>query len=70
MLCASTLNIPSQMLVQEIEVLGRRYGLTVIERSPDGFSLLLRVITPAELLARDEQVAPYSRSDLNPVPFK
>lgn len=47
-------------MVQEIEVLGSRYGLTVIERSLDGFSLILRVSDRplAELLARDEQVAP------------
>jgi len=41
MLCASTLNIRPRCDSAEIEVLGRRYGLTVIERSPDGFSLLL-----------------------------
>lgn len=32
-----------EAVVSEIDALGRRYGLTVIERSPDGCSLLLRV---------------------------
>lgn len=47
-------------VVQEIDALGRRYGLTVIERSADGLSLQLRVADKplAELLAREEQVAP------------
>ena len=59
-------------IVQEIEVLGRRYGLTVIERSPDGFSLLLRVSDHplAELLARDEQVAPLLSKRLEACAFQ
>jgi DNA excision repair protein ERCC-3 len=45
-------------VAQEIEALGRRYGLTVIERDDTG--LLLRVADAplAELLARNRQVAP------------
>ena len=59
-------------IVQEIEVLGRRYGLTVIERSPDGFSLILRVGDRplAELLARDDQVAPLLSKRLEPCIFQ
>ncbi|MCB1822109.1 MAG: helicase-associated domain-containing protein, partial [Candidatus Competibacteraceae bacterium] len=45
-------------VAQEIEGLGRRYGLTVIER--DEIGLILRVADAplTELLARDRQVAP------------
>jgi len=46
-------------VVQEIEALGRRYGLAVIERGADQ-GLVLRVADAplAELLARDRRVAP------------
>ncbi len=61
-----------EAVVSEIDALGRRYGLTVIERSPDGFSLLLRVSDRplAELLARDEQVAPLLGKRLEPFAFQ
>ncbi|HRW66707.1 MAG TPA: helicase-associated domain-containing protein, partial [Candidatus Competibacter sp.] len=47
-------------VAQEIEALGRRYGLAVIERDEAGLGLVLRVADPplAELLARDRKVAP------------
>ncbi len=59
-------------VIQEIDALGRRYGLAVIERSDDGLSLRLRVTDPplAELLARDEQVAPLLKKRLDPVSFQ
>lgn len=45
-------------VAQEIEALGQRYGLTVIEK--DGLQLLLTIATLplVELLRRDEQVSP------------
>ena len=46
-------------VAQELEILGQRYGLAVLERADDG-NLQLRVTEPAlaEQLARDERVAP------------
>lgn len=59
-------------VIQEIDTLGRRYGLAVIERSPDGLSLQLRVADRplAELLARDDHVAPLLAKRLDPVSFQ
>lgn len=59
-----------ESVAQEIEALGRRYGLTVIERSEQG--LLLRVAERplAELLARDKQVAPLLGMRLSPLSFQ
>ncbi len=57
---------------QEIEALGRRYGLTRIERSADGFFLLLKVADEplAELLIREEPIAPLLDQRLDPVSFQ
>jgi hypothetical protein len=59
-----------ESVAQEIETLGRRYGLTVIERSEQG--LLLRVAERplAELLARDQRVAPLLEERLSPLSFR
>jgi DNA excision repair protein ERCC-3 len=56
-------------VAQEINSLGRRYGLTVIERAEGG--LLLRVVEPslAELLVRDERVAPLLGKRLSSLSF-
>ncbi|MFB2833089.1 DNA repair helicase XPB [Floridanema evergladense] len=58
-------------IVQEIDALGRRYGLTIIERSPDNINLQLRVADRplAELLARNEQIAPLLKR-LDPLTFQ
>ncbi len=57
---------------QEIEALGRRYGLTRIERSADGFFLLLKVADEplAELLIREEPIAPLLEQRLDPISFQ
>ncbi len=57
---------------QEIEALGRRYGLTQILRSEDGFSLQLMVADEplAELLRREEAVAPLLEKRLSPLSFQ
>lgn len=57
---------------QEIEALGRRYGLTRLERSEDGFSLQLTVADEplAELLRREDSVAPLLEKRLSPVSFQ
>ena len=49
-----------EAVAQEIEALGKRYGLTTIERSDDDVHLLLRTadMPLAELLSRNEDVAP------------
>ncbi len=56
---------------QEIEALGRRYGLTRLERSEDGFSLQLTVADEplAELLRREDSVAPLLEKRLTSVSF-
>ncbi|MBK8535172.1 MAG: DEAD/DEAH box helicase [Candidatus Competibacteraceae bacterium] len=45
-------------VAQEIEALGRRYGLAVIERDADGLILRVADAALAELLARERKVAP------------
>jgi hypothetical protein len=57
-------------VVQEIQALGRRYGLAVIER--DEIGLILRVADAplAELLARDRQVAPLLGERVNGQVFR
>ncbi len=57
-------------VAQEIQALGRRYGLAVIER--DEIGLILRVADAplAELLARDRQVAPLLGERLNGQVFR
>ncbi|MEM9272002.1 MAG: DNA repair helicase XPB [Cyanobacteria bacterium P01_F01_bin.143] len=57
---------------QEIETLGRRYGLTRIERAADDFFLLLKVADEslAELLIREEPIAPLLGQRLDPVSFQ
>ncbi len=45
-------------VAQEIELLGRRYGLAVIERDADGLVLRVADAPLAELLARERKVAP------------
>lgn len=59
-------------IIQEIDALGHRYGLTVIERCEDNINLRLQVADRplAELLARDEQVAPLLKKRLNPLSFQ
>ena len=49
-----------EAVAQEIEALGKRYGLTTIERSDDNVHLLLRTadMPLAELLSRNDHVAP------------
>ncbi len=62
----------SEAVNQEIESLGRRYGLTRIERSADGFFLLLKVADEplAELLIREEPIAPLLERRLDPLSFQ
>lgn len=57
-------------VAQEIQALGRRYGLAVIER--DEIGLILRVADAplAELLARDRQVAPLLGERVNGQVFR
>lgn len=57
---------------QEIEALGRRYGLARLERTEDGFSLRLIVADEplAELLRREEPIAPLIDQRLSPVSFQ
>ncbi len=57
---------------QEIAALGRRYGLTRIERSGDGFFLRLTVADEplAELLIREEPIAPLLDRRIDPVSFQ
>ncbi len=57
---------------QEIAALGRRYGLTRIERSGDGFFLQLTVADEplAELLIREEPIAPLLDQRISPVSFQ
>ncbi len=57
-------------ITQEIEALGQRYGLTVIER--DGRDLRLRVATApvAELLVRDRQVGPLLGERVSALSFR
>jgi DNA excision repair protein ERCC-3 len=63
--------VPDAVL-QEIEVLGKRYGLTRLEQSDDGFSLLLKVADKplAELLLREEAIAPLLEQRLSPLSFR
>ncbi len=57
---------------QEIAALGRRYGLTRIERSADGLFLLLKVADEplAELLIREEPIAPLLDRRLDSLSFQ
>ena len=57
---------------QEIAALGRRYGLTRIERSADGFFLRLTVADEplAELLIREEPIAPLLARRLDSLSFQ
>ncbi len=57
---------------QEIAALGKRYGLTRIERSEDGFFLQLSVADEplAELLIREEPIAPLLERRIAPVSFQ
>lgn len=59
-------------VAQEIDALGKRYGLTVIERSDDEIHLLLRAadLPLAELLSRNDQVAPLLGERLNDCLFQ
>ena len=58
-------------VAQEIDALGRRYGLAVIDRAADQ-GLVLWVADPAlaELLARDRQVAPLLSERLGDLQFR
>ena len=58
-------------VAQEIDALGRRYGLAVIARGEDQ-GLVLRVTDAAlaELLARDRQVAPLLSERLDQLQFR
>ena len=57
---------------QEIAALGKRYGLTRIERSGDGFFLQLTVADEplAELLIREEPIAPLLERRIDSVSFQ
>jgi DNA excision repair protein ERCC-3 len=61
-----------EAIIQEIETLGRRYGLTIIERSEDSSNLILKVADRplAELLLREEQIAPLLEKRLSPLTFQ
>ena len=59
-----------ESIAQEIDTLGRRYGLTVIERSDDGLSLQVADWPLAELLARDRRVAPLLEKRLSGLSFR
>lgn len=61
-----------EAVIQEIVTLGERYGLTVIERSPDGNHLLLRVADKplSELLSREEKVAPLLHARISETEFQ
>ncbi|MBR8831589.1 MAG: DEAD/DEAH box helicase [Chlorogloea purpurea SAG 13.99] len=63
--------VPSAV-IQEIGALGNRYGLTRLERSEDGFSLILMVADEplAELLRREDAVAPLLEKRLSPLSFQ
>jgi DNA excision repair protein ERCC-3 len=57
-------------VAQEIEALGRRYGLAVIERDEAGLILRVTDAPLAELLARDRQVSPLLGERLNERTFR
>lgn len=57
-------------VLQSIETLGRRYGLTVIERDADGLVLRVADEPLAELLARERKVAPLLEERLAPLRFR
>ncbi|MDJ1184153.1 DNA repair helicase XPB [Roseofilum casamattae] len=59
-------------VIQEIETLGKRYGLTRLVKSDDGFFLLLNVADEplAELLLREEAIAPLLNKRLSPISFQ
>lgn len=57
-------------VAQEIESLGRRYGLAVIERDADGLVLRVADAPLAELLARERKVAPLLGERLTELVFR
>jgi DNA excision repair protein ERCC-3 len=57
-------------VAQEIQALGRRYGLAVIERDEVGLILRVTDAPLAELLARDRQVAPLLGERVNGQVFR
>jgi len=59
-------------VMQEIDTLGKRYGLTVIEQDENRLYLLLKVadLPLAELLSRDEKIAPLLDTRLSPLTFQ
>lgn len=57
-------------VAQEIESLGRRYGLAVIERDADGLILRVADAPLAELLARERKVAPLLGERLTDLVFR
>ena len=61
-----------EAITQEIETLGRRYGLTRLFKSEDGCFLLLKVADEplAELLLREEPIAPLLDQRLSTVSFQ
>ncbi|CCQ48823.1 DNA repair helicase XPB [Crocosphaera watsonii] len=63
--------LPSS-IIEEIETLGRRYGLTRLFKSDDGFFLILKVADEAlaELLLREKPIAPLLEKRLSPLSFQ
>ncbi len=59
-----------EAVVQEIEVLGQRYGLTVIERDGPILVLTIANLPLVELLRRNDQVAPLLGSQLSDRSFQ
>ena len=59
-------------VIQEIETLGTRYGLTRLYKSDDGFFLLLNVADEplAELLLREKAIVPLLQKRLSPLSFQ
>lgn len=57
-------------VAQEIEALGRRYGLAVIERDEAGLVLRVADAPLAELLARDRHISPLLGERLNERVFR
>jgi DNA excision repair protein ERCC-3 len=57
-------------VIQEIESLGKRYGLTVLERDEEGLVLRVADVPLAELLSRERQVAPFLERRLTALSFR
>lgn len=59
-----------ESVLQELESLGRRYGLTVLEQDEEGLTLRVADAPLAERLSRERQVAPLLERRLTPLSFR